>query len=749
MSGVTACARPGCGGTIEADGYCSDCFFPPEAPDVDLAKSAGPARVSVPIPRARPDSGSTRASAASSSRRRIGGGMVELPPVPVRDPAAAVLKNPQVEEEQRFCGRCEHPVGRRRAGKLGVTEGFCPKCGTPFCFTPKLEPGEIVSGQYQVVGCIAHGGQGWVYLATDLHLDARPVVLKGLLNTGDQAVQLSERRFLATVKHPNIVGVHNFVEHTDRRTHTAAGYIVMEYVGGQSLKHLMLEQRQVGRSMPVAHALAYSVEILSALGYMHDKGLVYCDFKPDNAVLAEDQLKLIDMGAVRRADDDAGDVYSTIGYRAPEISEGGPSPSAASDLYTVGRSLAVLTFEFAGFTKDYAHRLPDQATVRVLAEHESFYRLLLRATDPDPRRRFTSAQEMARQVTGVLREVLSMADGVPRPSFSALFSPEPQAIGASSAGVAADIVAGLPVPLPDSADPAATYLATLGALDPPGQAAELAAVTAGRPGTPPGVADSVEVRLALARARVMSGELDAAAADLASLIDTGRADWRVTWYQGLGDLAAGRPGPARAAFEAVYDTLPGELAPRLAVGLCAELAGDPAAAARHLLAVWTVDRSYVGAAFGLARIRLAVGDADGAIAVLTAVPEAASQYVAAQTAALRARISGRDPSRLSLADLTEAASQLRRLPLEAAATVQLEAEILRAALGWLAAVSGPAGPATAGPDTARLLDRDLTEQSLRLGLEQAYRSLARLAPQRSERVRLVNLANDVRPRTRF
>jgi Protein kinase G tetratricopeptide repeat len=59
----------------------------------------------------------------------------------------------------------------------------------------------------------------------------------------------------------------------------------------------------------------------------------------------------------------------------------------------------------------------------------SFARLLRRATHRDPGRRFGSAGEMAEQLTGVLREVLATADGVPRPAFSSLFSPEVQAIG--------------------------------------------------------------------------------------------------------------------------------------------------------------------------------------------------------------------------------------------------------------------------------------------------------------------------------
>ena len=87
----------------------------------------------------------------------------------------------------------------------------------------------------------------------------------------------------------------------------------------------------------------------------------------------------------------------------------------ASDLYTVARTLAVLTFDFQGYTNVYADSLPDPDNIEVFRQYESFYRLLVRATDPDPARRFASAQEMTEQLTGVLREVVSLQTG-PRPA---------------------------------------------------------------------------------------------------------------------------------------------------------------------------------------------------------------------------------------------------------------------------------------------------------------------------------------------
>ncbi|MFD9412548.1 serine/threonine protein kinase, partial [Streptomyces sp. NPDC059989] len=373
---------------------------------------------------------SSGSAASSSGRGRLGAGLVTVPEVPRPDPSAAVLENPEVPERKRFCSRsdCGAPVGRSRGERPGRTEGFCTKCGHPYSFVPKLNAGDVVHGQYEVAGCLAHGGLGWVYLAVDRAVSNRWVVLKGLLDTGDQDAMeaaISERRFLAEIEHSNIVRIYNFVEHLDQRTGSLDGYIVMEYVGGKSLKEIANERRrQDGRRdpLPVEQACAYGIEALEALGHLHSRNLLYCDFKVDNAIQQQNQLKLIDMGAVRRMDDEESAIYGTVGYQAPEVAELGPS--VASDLYTVARTLAVLTFDFQGYTNVFVDSLPDPEHIEVFRRYESFYRLLVRATDPDPGRRFASAQEMADQLTGVLREVVALQTGLPRPQLSTLFGPE-------------------------------------------------------------------------------------------------------------------------------------------------------------------------------------------------------------------------------------------------------------------------------------------------------------------------------------
>ena len=824
---------------------------------------------------------SRRNSSSSSSRKRLGAGLVTIPEVPNPDPASAVMENPEVPERKRFCSNsdCASPVGRSRSGRQGRTEGFCTKCGQPYSFTPKLQPGDIVNGQYEIAGCLAHGGLGWIYLAIDLPLGRRWVVLKGLLDTSDQdamAVAISERRFLSEIEHSSIVRVYNFVEYLDPRTGSLDGYIVMEYIGGKSLKEIANERLTPnGRRdpLPVEQACAYGIEALEALGYLHSRNLVYCDFKVDNAIQQNDQLKLIDMGAVRRMDDEESAIYGTIGYQAPEIAETGPS--VASDLYTVARTLAVLTFDFQGYTNVFVDSLPPPESIEVFRRYESFYRFLVRATDPDPDQRFASAEEMAEQLTGVLREVVALKSGKPRPAVSTLFGPEvrvvdtellaqgegdtsrlgarrtrpprtrlgrrlqragksrtpaspqpltsaqPSAIGSGQATPAVPAQSGQPaapqanaaaVPQQPSAPPRPTASGDLATEEPyhygqtpahvrlPGELIAPAASTtpshngptliplhvntvalalpvpkidmtdpnatflAGLLGAAPqdvltalkgAPTESIEVKLRQLRAQLeIAAEQASPRPDfeetLAELESQHSEDWRVVWYRGLVALLQGDRDTSAHAFDAVYDAFPGEPAPKLALGVCAEMLGQLDNAAEYYRLVWSSDPNYVSGAFSLARVRLAAGDRAGAVEALESVPETSSHYVSARVAAVRARIRERGADEQLLTDLYAAADQVEQLEsqgLDAPRKERLATEVLGSALDWVLAGRHGAPP-NPGPGQIRsVLGSPLEEEGLRLGLERSCRHLARLATDGTERIEWVERANRFRPRT--
>lgn len=729
------CPEPGCGGTILDDGYCDTCgaraeaVAPAEPREGSVAAPSRPSRSRRPfLPGSARAGGSRRVTSvrtgSTGRRAEIGAGIVEVPAAPPVDPRSVVMAHPEVAEEKRFCSRCGAPVGRSRSGAPGRVSGFCGTCRHPFDFVPKLGPGLLVGGQYQVAGVLAHGGLGWIYLAQDVAVNDRWVVLKGLLDAGDAAAMaaaVAEKRFLAEVQHPSIVSIYNFT------AHEGAGYIVMEYVGGPSLKVILRQRKEanggVADPLPVEQAIAFVLAVLPAFAYLHGRRLVYCDFKPDNLCQVGDRVKLIDLGAVRRLDDPGGDVYGTIGFQAPEVATLGPS--VASDLYTIGRTLAVLTLDFRGYQSTHQHSLPNPVEHPALDRWPSFHRFLLKATAPNPDDRFQSAAELGDQLLGVLREVAAVSTGQPQPGASSHF-----------AGVPAD--GEVPALTIDPSDPAAAFLTTLPAGDPAGALAAIAdALAAGQ------IADTVEVRLRRAQALAATGDPAGALALLAAVEAEDPWEWRAVWVRGTLALAAGDVDAAGAAFDRCRFEVPGELAPQLAAAMMAERAGDLVTAAGLYEIVSVVDPAYVGADTGLARCRLAAGDVAGALAAYGRVPVTHRSYGDAQIDAARALIGhGR---------FADASAVLDRLDVDRLQRAGLEVELFSAALAVVRAGPGPdpagGAPGRAAAATVLVRGRTFDERSLRVGLERAYRELAAQIPDDEARYRLVDEANAVRPRT--
>jgi serine/threonine-protein kinase PknG len=736
------CAEPGCGGTI-VDGYCDVCGTAPAPPGTAASTASASAKgtaASRPTARSAGTARTGSSRSSSSARGRLGAGVVAIPRVPRGDPAAAILTDPKVPEGSRFCGNpeCARPVGRGSEGNPGRAEGFCTQCGTRYSFVPKLSRGDLVGGQYEVQGAIAHGGLGWIYLAVDRNVHNRWVVLKGLINSSDadaMAAAAAEVLTLSEVEHPNIVRIYNFVEHLDAGASVPVGYIVMEYVGGTSLKQI---RKARNGPLPPDQAVAYIVEIAPAIAYLHGQGLVYCDFKPDNVMQTDEQLKLIDLGAVIAMDDEQSAIFGTVGYQAPEIAKTGPT--VASDVYTVGRTLAVLVMDLPQEHGHFVDQLPGPDTVPVLAKHESLYRAILRATDPDPERRFSSMEEFADQLTGVLHEIASADTGAAQPRMSTYFSPQREVYGAGRDATVepARVIAALPVPVVDPTDSGAAVLATTSGT-PPAQLEH--ALYLARGGAQKGKSSSVEIPLRLVRAALEVGSAKDARKRLAELDSVIPGDWRLAWYSGQCALLEGEFDRAAADFDTVLAALPGELAPKLAIAATAELRGLRDDAMRYYDTVWRTDRSYVSAAFGLSRQRERAGDRVNAIAALDQIPSASSHFTAAGATAIEVLLEGRTSEHLDEQTLLDADKRAGALDLESAAkraTIRLR--VLGAALGWLGE-----GNTTKTP---RILGADFDERGIRTGMERCYRELAHETEEMWERIALVESANAIRPRTR-
>ncbi|WP_182526119.1 serine/threonine-protein kinase [Nocardioides dongkuii] len=743
----TPCTQPGCTGKV-LDGYCDVCGSPPAsvtvAPsvaaetqplsggDASVATAASSVRSAAIGSRLARATGSVSRRTRTGSQRmraaRLGAGLTAVPPAPPVDASKAINPDPQVPEDKRVCSKCGAAIGRTVDGRPGRTEGFCPQCGQQFSFSPKLHPGDLVAGQYEVAGAIAHGGLGWIYLARDRNVSNRWVVLKGLLNSGDPdalAAAIAEQQFLAQVEHPLIVEIYNFV------THEGAGYIVMEYVGGKSLKQIL--KARMGENngeydpLPVDQALAYVLEVLPAFQYLHDLGLVYCDFKPDNLIQVGDAVKLIDLGGVRRIDDEDSAIYGTVGYQAPEVAEVGPS--VASDIYTIGRTLVVLCMEFRGYQGTYLHTLPPPETTPLFREHDSLYWLVAKCCAADPADRFASADELRAQLIGVLREVVAA-----RTRGTALTSAASVLFESPATATSVLTWSALPSLRPDTTDPQHAWLTTVSATDPAERLTNLAQAPE----------DSAEVLLARAHAALELEEPARAHAHAAELLAADPWDWRALWVDGLAALQERDWSAAQAAFSAVYQQVPGELAPKLALAVACERGGLPEVAEGLYATCAATDATYVApAAFGMARVRADRGDTAGAVAALDMVPSTSRGYP--ESRQLRAEVllsdAGAAPAASPgprLAVLDQAMRSIESVPMDPAARQRYTVRILTEALGVVTAAPGN------GQHDVTVGEHVATETGLRAGLEKAYRALAREAPLLEDRVRLVNQANAVR-----
>jgi serine/threonine-protein kinase PknG len=737
------CSDSACAGQYE-DGYCNTCgnaavAIPAagsNAANAGLSHRTGGSRISnktsgtmlsgVASPASTRVSRGTR---VSSSQRQLGLGLISVPVIPKSDPLKALMAEAKVPAAKRICAgylksgdACGNVLDKRE-------KGFCPKCQTKYNFIAGLDKGELVAGQYEVLGCIAFGGMGWIYLAKDITL-ARYVVLKGLVNQDDKALAeaaVAERQFLAEVKHANIVGVYTCVQHANAKG--SAAYTVMEYVGGRTLKSLRKERGP----LPVSEVLAYMHCVLGAFAYMHRIGLIYNDFKPDNVMLEVDDIKVIDLGGVTRASSTDGDIYSTVGYAAPELATKGPSP--ASDIYTLARTIAVLCTEFKGFQNSHEHQLRTPDEEPVYAQYESFYRFLAKATHENPNMRFQSADEMDEQLLGVMRDAVAIESGKACPGNSTRFGYDRLVERDVLAQQVVDI-ASLPRLRMDTQDPAATIILNgMGgttSIDLKRQEGVIESALEQYP-------DSHEAKLALARNLIEQGEYPRAEATLKEVEAADGFDWRVIWYRGVSLMAQGQYDTAAGAFDTCFDEVPGELAPRLAMAIVCELNKRPDDAIHFYRAVSRVDPGYATALFGQARLLSSQGKVDEAVNALALVPQTSSLYVDAQKALAKALISEGNSKQPGADDLNRAAQTIEALVLTGVDQLTMVKELFTAALSYVTSKQG----------ALKLLDKEVKEVEVRTRLEAAYRDLARLAHDDAEKIRLVDLANQVRPRTAF
>ena len=195
--------------------------------------------------------------------------------------------------------------------------------------------GAIFSGRYEIVAPISSGAMGAVYRAIDRHTH-KEVALKRLLDLQHAARFEIEARLLASLSHPRVVKVldHSQDEH--------GLYIVMDLVRGTDLGAQLKERGAPG--LPAQEAVDYARHVCEALQYVHDQQIVHRDVKPQNMILADDGVVLVDFGVARAigSDETVGTIaVGTPRYMAPEVFAGG-TVSPASDVFSLAATLWTL-----------------------------------------------------------------------------------------------------------------------------------------------------------------------------------------------------------------------------------------------------------------------------------------------------------------------------------------------------------------------------------------------------------------------
>ncbi len=223
-----------------------------------------------------------------------------------------------------------------------------------------MRPEEMVGqilGRYRIVRPIGYGGMATVFLAQDMQLRREVAIKVFSPRPGESADFLRrfarEAQVLAQLDHPNILPIYDYGEQG------SIAYLVMPYIAGGSLKDLL----RARRAFLPAEALRLIAQVLNALQYAHERGLIHRDIKPGNMLLkADGTLLLSDFGLVKVSSVDGSSMIAatqtgqmiagTPEYMAPEQAFGQALP--ASDIYSVGVVLYEMLTGTRPFTADTA-----------------------------------------------------------------------------------------------------------------------------------------------------------------------------------------------------------------------------------------------------------------------------------------------------------------------------------------------------------------------------------------------------------
>jgi serine/threonine-protein kinase len=282
--------------------------------------------------------------------------------------------------------------------------------------------GQVLAGRYCLVEPLGRGGMGRVYRAHDQLLD-RDVALKLLFEdaTGDRELQracATEARVASRVTHPGVARV------LDSGVDDGRCFVVSELIEGRTLAMMLRDDGP----LKLGRALDLAIELADALTAVHALGIVHCDVKPSNIIVADDgHARLVDFGIARSATMTTGltdeALRGSAEYVAPEQVQGGHLDGRV-DLYALG---VVLYELIAGQTPFNGGTLVSVVARRLvveppaLSEHAAHVPpgldlVVRRALARHPDERYQTASELRNALQGI-QTALAATETAPVPAL--------------------------------------------------------------------------------------------------------------------------------------------------------------------------------------------------------------------------------------------------------------------------------------------------------------------------------------------
>jgi serine/threonine-protein kinase len=275
----------------------------------------------------------------------------------------------------------------------------------------RFPAGTVLVGRYRILGLLGRGGMGEVYKAFDLILN-QVVALKFLAASHFSEAALmrfrNEVRIARQVSHPNVCRVY------DLGMAEGLHFLSMEYIDGEDLASLL---RRIGR-LPQDKAMEFTRKICAGLAAAHERGVLHRDLKPANIMIdGRGQPRITDFGlAGLAAEIPLSDLRSgTPAYLSPE-QKAGKEVTTRSDLYSLG---LVLHEMFTGKSRSESGTLTHPSDF-VKDLDPAVERLILRCLEEEPRRRPSSAFNVAMALPGADPIAAALAAGeTPSPEMVA------------------------------------------------------------------------------------------------------------------------------------------------------------------------------------------------------------------------------------------------------------------------------------------------------------------------------------------